>query len=519
MESNVSHSKQRKTIKGPSSILLYAIVALSGLAVMVVELLGTRVIAPFYGASLYVWSALIAVTMVSLAAGYFVGGRLADREQGFLLPYVLLAAGLFTVGVPLESHWVLPLTDSLGLRLGSLVSALLLFAPALTLMGTVCPQAIKLDAQNLSVVGASAGRIYAISTVGSVVGTFAVAFLLFPYLGSREILLGLGSILVITGFLIQLFHRTTGPWSFVLLLGSAVLLWGSWVGLGVTSDGQGFRRLSSKESLYGWVRVLENPANDIRLLASDASVIGASAISSDRSLLGYQEVVTLIPEFIPNVHRVLLVGQGAGHMAMDMKKRHGIVTDAIELDPQVNQAAEAFFGYVSSGKSVVADGRNELRNLKGPYDLIIHDCFTGGTDPSHLLTVETFDLMKTLLRPGGVLALNTVAFFGQGHDPALTAIVRTVDAVFPFHRVYAGEPHEDFNDYVVIASDRPWEDALGRLTEAKSDWLASRLVQVSYQDAAPLTDDFNPLEYLQLAKSEKYRTLVAGWLGSGQMMP
>ena len=134
--------------------LLYLIVSLTGAAVMVIELLGTRLIAPFYGTSLYVWSSLISVTMIALAAGYFAGGRWADHSGGRGLPVVIAGAGLLTVLIPLAARWVLLATDPLGLRAGAFVSALLLFFPALSLLGMVSPLAIKQATERLAGVAA-----------------------------------------------------------------------------------------------------------------------------------------------------------------------------------------------------------------------------------------------------------------------------------------------------------------------------------------------------------------------------
>ena len=154
---------------------------------MVIELLGTRLIAPFYGASLYVWSSLISVTMIALAIGYFIGGHWADRAQRTGLSLIIALAALFTLLIPWATRPVLLMTDPLGLRGGAFTSALLLFFPSLTLLGMVGPFAIKLATSQLDGVGSSSGTIYAVSTLGSVIGTLLLGFFLFPWVGSRQI--------------------------------------------------------------------------------------------------------------------------------------------------------------------------------------------------------------------------------------------------------------------------------------------------------------------------------------------
>jgi predicted membrane-bound spermidine synthase len=178
---------------------LYLTIFLTGASVMVIELLGTRLIAPFYGTSLYVWSSLIAVTMMALAVGYFVGGRWADRAKCTGLAFIIALAALLTLLIPWLTRPILLATDPLGLRLGAFVSALVLFSPSLTLLGMVTPFAIKMATSRLEGIGTSSGSLYAVSTLGSVAGTLVLGFFLFPWVGSREILVGLsGGLLVLS---------------------------------------------------------------------------------------------------------------------------------------------------------------------------------------------------------------------------------------------------------------------------------------------------------------------------------
>jgi predicted membrane-bound spermidine synthase len=186
---------------------LYLTVFLTGASVMVIELLGTRLIAPFYGASLYVWSSLISVTMIALAIGYFVGGRWADHAQRTGLSLIIALSGLFTLLIPWATRSVLLATDPLGLRGGAFVSALVLFSPSLTMLGMVSPFAIKLATIRLEGIGTSSGSIYAVSTVGSVIGTLLLGFFLFPWVGSRQILVSLGLILLLLAIAVAIYEQ------------------------------------------------------------------------------------------------------------------------------------------------------------------------------------------------------------------------------------------------------------------------------------------------------------------------
>ena len=495
--------------------VIHATVFLTGAAVMLLELLGTRVIAPFYGTSLYVWSALIAVTMVALSVGYYGGGMLADRFERKVFGWILFAASAGVFMIPLADATVLQWTDPLGLRLGSLVSAFILFMPALVALGMAGPVAVKAGTRDLKGLGVSAGRLYAISTIGSVFGTFLLAYFLFPVFGTNHILLTLGAVLLLAAMLHVLLSGRPGLdvmiGAFVAILG-AVAVFDGFSGQELTSP-KGFSVISERESLYGKVRVIDNPMQDLRLLSSDASVIGAASIGTGLNRLTYQQIVGLLPLMRQGMSQALVIGQGAGHMAGDLFAHHGIRVDTIELDPAVAEAAERHFGFVKSGIQRIGDGRYEVRKLKGPYDLVIHDCFTGGSEPTHLLTQEALMDIKRTLSERGLMALNLVAFRSPDANLPLRSVVKTVSAVFGHVRVYRSEPDNDFNDFIILASDQPLEAESKRLTSAMLTWLEARETEVDSAGGILITDDYNPLESLQVKKSEHYRQQVAEWLG------
>jgi spermidine synthase len=496
---------------------LYLTVFLTGAAVMVIELLGTRLIAPFYGTSLYVWSSLIAVTMIALALGYYAGGRWADRAKRTGLSLIIALAALLTLLIPWTTRPVLLTTDPLGLRGGAFVSALVLFSPSLTLLGMVGPYAIKLATSRLDAVGASAGSIYAVSTIGSVAGTLLLGFFLFPVVGSREIFIGTGMVLAVAMAVYEQkrLERTAAVLPVVLLaiVGGAMLP--QVVGAGrADTGGDKFQIRSEQESLYGWVRVIDQPKRDLRLLMSDASTIGAASISNGENRLTYQDIVGLIPALAPTMKRALLIGQGAGHMAMTLHDRHGMVVDTLEIDPAVADAASKYFGFTPTGQGVVGDARYEIRRLKGPYDLIIHDCFTGGSEPAHLLTAETLSQLRGLLSENGILALNFVAFSQDGRNAALASVARTVAQVFPHYSVFVSEPGKDFNDFIFLASSRPIDLGSPALDKGQAAWLGNRIFAVDETQGVVLTDNLNPLEQLQTRKAEHYRDVQVEWFGT-----
>lgn len=506
--SQPSDRKTAVTTRSKHLPVLYLTVTITGAAVMILELLGTRIIGPFYGVSLYVWSSLIAVTLIALALGYFIGGHFADRFPGIRLGHVILFSALTTMLIPFLSGPVLLLTNSLGLRAGAFVSALLLFTLPLTALAMVGPYVIKRATRDLSGVGTASGTVYAVSTIGSVAGTLLLGFYLLPLFGTRAILLSLSLLLTVLAVLVVWHEHTAGqrPRSLVLIAAAAMAI------VMLTTSGfaasrkpvEGFTVRSEAESTYGWVRVVDDERRGLRLMLSDASVISAIDLKLDRSVLGYQQVLGLLPMFRPEAKRALLIGLGGGHVARDLQSQ-GIATDTIEIDPAVADAARRFFNFEPTGLFLVGDARYEIRNLAARYDLIIHDCFTGGSEPTHLLSREMLGELRSLLNENGVLALNYVGFtHGEGSD-AVAAVYRTLKNLFPHLRVFITEK-DVFTDFVFLASEKPiLLENSGE--DRRMHWLLDHEHAMADSEGFTITDDYNPMESRQVRKSEAYRKL------------
>lgn len=500
---------------------LYCTVFLTGAAVMVIELLGTRLIAPFYGASLYVWTSLISVTLIALALGYYLGGIWADRIRSGL-SLIIAVAGLLTLIIPWLTGPVLLATDPLGLRLGSFVSTLVLFSPSLVMLGMIGPFAVKLSTSTLADVGASTGSIYAVSTVGSVIGTLFLGFYLFPLIGSREIFIGLGIALLVLAMIVAFIEHkylksamVMVPTTLLVIIG--IGLYPQIAGSSEAESSDSFQTQFERESLYGWVRVIDKPKENIRLLTVDASTIGAASISHGENLLTYQKIVTLIPALMPSMKNALLIGQGAGHMALALKD-YGIVTDTLEIDPAVAEAANEYFGFTPTGQRIIGDARYEIRQLKGPYDLIILDVFTGGSEPTHLLTVEALARLHDLLVNQGVLVLNFVSFLENGQNAALASVAKTLAQVFPYQQVFISDPGEDFNDFIFLATNHAIHLDDESLPNTHRTWLNQRLVNINQSRGMILTDNLNQLELLQIRKSEHYRRMIVDLVGASHLI-
>lgn len=188
---------------------LYGAVFFTGAVILTIEIVGTRVLAPFYGSTIYVWSSLITVTLLALALGYFFGGRLADRRPHMQRLFtVLFFSGILVLLIPSYASVALHATNPLGIRLGPLTASLLLFAPPIFLLGIVSPFAVKLATRSLQKLGVTAGNLYALSTIGSLAGGLFTGFYLVATVKPAVILVAVGLTLIALFFLWHLFTRS-----------------------------------------------------------------------------------------------------------------------------------------------------------------------------------------------------------------------------------------------------------------------------------------------------------------------
>ncbi len=496
----------RPKAAGVSKWLLLFTVSITGGVVMILELLGTRIIAPYYGASLYVWSALISVTMFALALGYYAGGWLSDRFPRLRLPHILLAAALSAVLIPFFSGPVMEFCNPAGLRLGAFASAFILFTPALTALAMVGPFTIKLATEDLQGVGTVAGSVYAISTLGSVLATLLLSFYLLPAFGARAIIFSASLILLaLAGFL--MFRDNQGfvkPASILPMLLTGALIGALAINGFALARPQAaeFKVIHAEESNYGWVRVVDNQKYGARLLLSDASVLSAQALNNGRTLLNYQNVIAQLPLFRPDAKQALLIGLGGGHIALGFNAA-GLTTDTIEIDPAIAQAALDYFNFKPNGEFLVGDARYEIKKLHKQYDFIIHDCFTGGTEPTHLLTVEMLTQLRGMLSEQGVLALNYVGFTQGEGTQAVASVYRTLRHVMPEVRVFITDKAE-FTDFIFLASRQPI-NLDPRQPDPRVNWLLDHEYHLDETQGILITDNYNPLESMQVRKSEHYR--------------
>ena len=235
----------------PFIFYLLTTAVICGALVMVIEVMGSRVVGPFYGVSLFVWTSLISVTLISLSIGYAAGGYLSDRySEPKYLYLIIIFAGIFTLMVPWLAGFVLKQSATLGLRLGAFVSTLLIFGPALFLLGCVSPYLVRIATSHLRNLGAIVGGLYALSTIGSTVGTVLTGFVLVAKLGVDHIFLVTGTLLIVLSVGYFIFFRR--QWLSLTVVILPVFLYHPVQYTAKTlSDGTELVKVAQQDSFYG----------------------------------------------------------------------------------------------------------------------------------------------------------------------------------------------------------------------------------------------------------------------------
>jgi SAM-dependent methyltransferase len=392
---------------------------------MGLELVGLRLLAPRFGASTYVWGGLLGTIMGALAVGYLLGGALADRRPR--PPWVfglLLTSAAWVAGDLLATETVLDLSERLGATLGPVLATTLLLAPPMLLLGSVSPFVVRLEGQ-LSSLGVTAGRVFALSTAGSLAGTFVVAFWWIPAYGCRHTLRMFVAALVVPGIagLAWPRSRTGRAVAAAVVAALPFLVPDPPLLPGIVFAG---------ESPYNTVYVEEQGGN--KLLRLNDPKRGFHSVELGAGLLtgAYYDVLYLGPQ-LARGREVLVLGMGGGTTVGAYRRLYpGARVTAVEIDPLVVRAAYEHMG-VDRGPGLdvhVEDARPFLKASRGSFDVIEVDVFAGGPyAPFYCLTAEFFQEVRARLRPSGLVSMNVYA---PGGDRTLAeAVVATLAGVFP----------------------------------------------------------------------------------------
>jgi spermidine synthase len=500
---------------------------------LAVELSAARLLEAVFGTSNIVWANVIGLILVYLTLGYFIGGRWADRSPRLTTFYPLLAWAAFSAGlIPLLSDPILnaaarafpnpnELSANVAVIVGSFASVLVLFALPVTLLGCVSPFAIRLALKNVTTAGDVSGRVYAVSTLGSIVGNFTPVLLLIPTVGTARTFLIFSGLLMAVA-LLGLARAGGRWWSYLWMpLVLAGLAWLTLPGpIKPVEEGQ--RLLFEKESAYNLIQVVEDEHGWRYLLLNEGQG-WHSLYHPQRLLTGFTWDYFLIgplfnpPPFRPErMGRVAIIGLAGGTIARQYSAVYGpLPIDGVEIDPEIVRAGREFFGIGETAlpnlNAIVADGRYFLAHTDHVYDVIAVDAYRLPYIPWHLTTVEFFQQARDHLDEEGVLIVNVGRT--ESDYRLVEALVTTLRTVFPSTHVI---PVPDSFNAIVVATVQPSSvDNLALNLAAVADPLLKQVGERALTHWRPLdadgiifTDDKAPVE--QMTNLIMMRYFLAG---------
>lgn len=439
--------------------LLIVLVFVEGACALAVEISASRLLAPYFGTSLFIWAILIALILLYLTIGYYIGGRVADRHPRHTVLYLLTIVAAFCIAlIPSIARPLMALSESsfttysVGVFAGSLGGTILLFAVPVILLSCVSPFAIRLQLEQVGKTGKSgsiAGKFYAISTAGSIVGTFLPALVLIPTIGTYRTFFTFGLALLLVSLLGLLVSGLNNAGSLRLprvstrLLALLLLIPMIWSTLAIQgpikhadgSDGGG-TLLTERESAYNYIQVVK-VGNELQLILNEG--VGIHSIYDPNNILtggpwDYFGIAPYFnnPPFTPaQVHNVCVIGLGAGTIPRELTAAYGpIPIDGVELDGEIVNLAQQYFHMNEPNLHVIVqDGRYYLQSTQKKYDEIAIDAYQQPYVPFQLATQEFFQTVRSHLTPTGVAVINA----GRTNSDfrLVEALAQTMHAVFP----------------------------------------------------------------------------------------
>ena len=470
---------------------------MGGAGTLATEIAASRLLAPYFGSSTVVWSNIIGLILVYLSLGYWLGGKVADRRPDpRLLAAIVIVAAVMIAATPFVARPILDVAVrgldavSVGAVVGSFFAALALFAVPVTLLGAVSPFAIRLALTDVGQAGTIAGRLYALSTVGSILGTFLSAIVTIPLVGTQRTMVGAAVLLVVAGTVLL-----GGLWQLLTIAAAGLLL----LPAGAIKATPGL--LYEAESSYQYIQVLERADGSRSLKLNEG--VAVHSVWYPHSVLtgGVWDLFLLVPPLADRpVRRMLVIGNSGGTIARAYGELYPEVEiDGVEIDGEVSEAGRRFLGLDDNPKLhvITADGRPYLQRTDRRYDVIVVDAYRQPYIPFYLATKEFFALARDRLEPGGVLALNVAAV--PGDERLSEAIGSTLLAAFP--QAWRWKPLR-FNG-LLLGLDRPLARAELVRRAARANSAVASLVPIFRRgleqvrsEVEPLTDDRAPVEWL-----------------------
>lgn len=399
----------------------------SGAVIMMMELTGSRVLSPYLGTSTFIWTGLIGIILGSLSLGYWLGGRLSDHKANLKTLSSIIAVASITIAI--TALFQKPILEAIeiafsDLRSASILATIVLFSPASIFLGMISPYAIRLKIDSLKTSGQTVGNLYAISTIGSIFGTFLTGFFLLAYLGSIQILFLLAIILGLTSVILA--HN-----SLKIILTTILIVFF------VTNQADA-SILVDLDSQYSRIQVYEDPV--VRYMEVGKNESSAMFLKSDELVYDYTKFYDLAEEFKPDFQSALMIGGGAySYPKHFLQKYPNALLDVVEIDPKLTELAEKYFNLKPNPHLTIyhQDGRTYLNKNTKKYDVIFGDAFKSlYSIPYQLSTTEAVQKTYQSLNDDGVVIVNIGGSIAGDSGKFFRAEYRTFKETFPYVKVF-----------------------------------------------------------------------------------
>lgn len=506
--------------------LLALTIFITGACVLVVEVVATRILSPFFGNTIFTVSSVISIILAALSLGYYFGGRIADKKPSKrLFFFIILASGLTLILIHYLQSVLLPvISKTFSLTWGPLISSSIFFFLPAFLLGMLSPFSIKL--QSLSEpkqgIGKISGNMFFWSTLGSIVGSLSAGFYLIPHFGIDQIMIGNGILLSLLGF-IPIFFLKKDKYIEILLLFAALL----------ASSLMLFKpslenTVYSKDGIYEKISIYDGQKNGrpVRFFAQDLSSSGAMYLDNDDPkdlVYEYTKYYSIYKVFNENIKNALVIGGGAYTIPKALKQDlPDAKIDVSEIEPSLLDLSKKYFKLndTTNIHSYTEDGRRLLEKSTKKYDYIFSDVYYSiYSVPPHFVTKEFFTNAKDKMSDDGIFIANMIGSLSRQKRSLTMSEIKTFQEVFPNSYFFGAESPNSLSPqnliFVGYKSDRAInlnDDKMKNNPDSFISSLAEKNIDLKRFDLTNyllLTDNYTPVEYLTGLELKK-KTLISG---------
>ncbi len=482
------------------------LVFLSGASVMIYELVGSRVLGPSLGTSIFIWTSLIGIILLSIALGNYFGGRFADRlkSQNFLGVFLMIASLSICLTAFYKDPILFYCTQILpGIKAPAIAASLFLFTPAAFFLGTIAPYATRLQIENIENSGSTIGNLYALSTGGSIVGTFIGGFFLIPAFETTRLMFIIAIVLLLNASLVFSGSRKIYLWLFFALI-LAISIFGlirkNEIPNYLVYDGNTkYSRIQIMDLINPW-----EGKDSVRLMKINNEFAAAQYKNKEGLVYRIMRMYSRDSLFTGEINEAIMLG-GAGYIFPRhfLEAKTNARMDVIEIDEGTTELARRYFGLRDDARMEIfhEDARTYVNKCEKKYDAFYGDAYKSTFSvPYQLTTIEFMDKIKDMLRPDGVAFFNIISNLDNQRNLFFRAQLKTIKEVFPQVLVFAVrdvQKKHELQNMLIVARKTTDPDLISSLSRSAPDIFAHLITDsIPMADMEILRDDYAPAEFL-----------------------